>query len=90
MNYQDLCFPSKRDILSESKKEQLRQQKLDEDFIDDMVFSDSSAGSPSGRKCSFEQQEGLLGPANLIQINKELESDRIDCQTIKKSNSNEE
>ena len=43
MNYKDLCFPSKRDILSESKKEQLRQKKMDEDMIDDMVFSDNSA-----------------------------------------------
>ena len=53
MNYKDLCFPSKRDILSESKKEQLRQKKMDEDLIDDMVFSDNS-GSPEARKASFD------------------------------------
>ena len=66
MNYKDLCFPSKRDILSESKKEQLRQKKMEEDMIDDMVFSDKSAGSPNGRKCSFEGQESLLNEDNLI------------------------
>ena len=54
MNYQDLCFPSKRDILSESKKEQLRQNKMDEDMIDDMVFSDNSASTLGGRNGSLE------------------------------------
>lgn len=45
INYKDICFPSKRNILSDSKKEQQLQNRLDEDMIDDMVFSDKS-GSP--------------------------------------------
>jgi len=66
MNYKDLCFPSKRDILSESKKEQLRQKKMDEDMIDDMVFSDNSAQSPDANPCPFDAQEALFSKANLI------------------------